>query len=150
MHSSKKYIVKCNHQLTSSSTYRFLLRRVLGKKGSEFASAISVGVAASIDTLSQRFDTLQTTLNDNQRGLQTTLDQMLVKYLTGVLTGQQATATSVGATASSPQVPVMKSSASAPTQSPPSSLPSDTTASGDGKLGPDSASAALTLHLNLK
>ncbi len=36
--------------------------------------------------------------------------------MTSVGTGQQATASSVGATASSPQVPVVVSSASAPTQ----------------------------------
>ena len=69
--------------------------------------------------------------------------------LTSALTGQQATASSVGATASNPEVLLVDSSASAPTQPTPSSVPSDTTtASGDIGLGLESASAALTLDAN--
>ncbi len=38
----------------------------------ETSSAASIGVAASICTLAQRFDTLQTTLDGNQKALQAT------------------------------------------------------------------------------
>ncbi len=69
--------------------------------------------------------------------------------MTTVLIGQQATATSVGATASGPQDPLVVGRASSPTQPTPSSLPSDTTtAFGDSELGLDFASAALILDVD--
>ena len=120
--------------------------RTLDEK-TKTSSAANVDVAASIDTLAQRFDTFQITLDTNQKAI---IDALTL--LTNAFTGQQATSTSVGATASSTQVPVMQSSASAPTQPPSTSLPSDTTsdttASGDSKLGLDPASAALNLDSN--
>ncbi len=95
---------------------------------------------------------MKATLEANRKSMMDDLYRTKLNKSTSVGTGQQTTATSVAATASSPQDRVVQSSASAPTQLTPSSLPSDTpsdtTASGDRELGLDSASAPLTLDPN--
>ncbi len=130
----------------------FVLTAAAAEKLKVITDEFNASMEANFKLMEANRKLMEATIEANNKAMMDTLNRTKLNKSTSVGTGQQVTATSVAATAYSPQDRVVQSSALAPTQLTPTSLPSDTpsdtTASGDRELGLDSAPAPLTLDPN--